>query len=280
MKQNGCKFKRAVAGASLAMLLALQGAPAVALANESIELDGANAIAVVEEEQQAVASLEEGQEVESQSEATNTVFGTAEEVSFGIPVEGEFSYDAKGNFETYYYKFKTSTFHARYQVTLDSLSGKRVHFEVRDQNNEKWKGTGGSTAKNFCYTTSRGYCYKDNADFDTWFYVKVVHCQAQRYDKFRLTVTELPSISSATVTGIKASKWYTGKEIEQEPVVELDGVTLREGYDYSISYKNNKLVGMATMTITGAGAYSGTIVETFDIVNAKNPIKAKATKSS
>lgn len=280
MKQNGCKFKCVVAGASLAMLLALQGMPTVALASESVNLDGGDAIEIVEEgAQQDVEPLDEDLGVQVQSDATNTVFSRAQEISLGSTVEREFSLNKLLQFENYYYKFKTTGRRARYQVTIDSLNGKRIHFEVRDQNNDKWQGSGGSSGRNFCYTTSRGYCYKDDADFEAWYYIKVTHNKAKRYDKFALTVTELPDISSSEITGIK-NKSYTGEAVVLDPVVTFEGNVLREGYDYAVSYKNNKFVGTATIKIEGVGEYSGTIVRTFQIVEAKNPLVAKRKKAS
>ena len=50
---------------------------------------------------------------------------------------------------------------------------------------------------------------------------------------------------------------YTGKAIKPEVTLTLDGKTLVQGTDYTLSYKNNKKPGEATVTITGAGAYDG-----------------------
>ena len=71
-------------------------------------------------------------------------------------------------------------------------------------------------------------------------------------------------ISGAAVSFAKA-KTYTGKSITQTPVVKLSGKTLKSGTDYTVTYKNNKSVGTATVTITGKGAYTGTVTKTFKI---------------
>ena len=81
------------------------------------------------------------------------------------------------------------------------------------------------------------------------------------------------SIAKATVSGIK-NKTYTGKSLTQVPIVKLGGKTLKKGTDYTVSIKNNKAVGKATVTITGRGAYIGTISKSFKI----NP-KGTALKS-
>ena len=84
---------------------------------------------------------------------------------------------------------------------------------------------------------------------------------------------ETTEIAPAKVTGITA-KTYTGKALTQsglKVVLTVDGkpLTLKEGTDYTLSYKNNKLAGKATLTITGTGAYAGAITKTFTIKPAK-----------
>lgn len=82
-------------------------------------------------------------------------------------------------------------------------------------------------------------------------------------------------VSKSTVSGVKA-KTYKGKALTQSPTVKLNGVNLIKGTDYTLSYKNNKKVGTATMTITGMGKYTGTKNVTFKINKAAQPMKATA----
>ena len=42
---------------------------------------------------------------------------------------------------------------------------------------------------------------------------------------------------------------YTGKALEPIPVIKLNNKTLKAGRDYSISYKDNKNVGLATVVL-------------------------------
>ena len=72
------------------------------------------------------------------------------------------------------------------------------------------------------------------------------------------------SVAKAKVTGIKAKTW-TSSALKQSPAVKLSGKTLKRGTDYTITYKNNKNVGKATLTITGKGKYKGKITKTFKI---------------
>ena len=65
------------------------------------------------------------------------------------------------------------------------------------------------------------------------------------------------SIKDAKVTLAFEQKVYTGKAIKPAVTVEYDGVKLKKGTDYTVTYKNNKKVGTASVTITGKGNYSG-----------------------
>lgn len=74
-------------------------------------------------------------------------------------------------------------------------------------------------------------------------------------------------IGSATVT-VDGSFTYTGEAHTPEPRVSLDGRTLVKGTDYTVSYRNNINAGTATITITAAGNYSGSVSVTFTIAKA------------
>ena len=71
------------------------------------------------------------------------------------------------------------------------------------------------------------------------------------------------SISGATVS--VATQSYTGKALTPKPTVKVGSTTLKEGADYSLSYKNNTNVGTATVAITGKGNYTGERKATFKI---------------
>lgn len=81
------------------------------------------------------------------------------------------------------------------------------------------------------------------------------------------------SMSNVSVKKI-ANKAYTGKLIKPLPVVTYNGTTLKKGTDYTLSYKNNKKTGKATITIKGMGSYSGTKTVYFYIVPKKSVIKS------
>lgn len=49
------------------------------------------------------------------------------------------------------------------------------------------------------------------------------------------------------------------------PAVKVGGRTLKNGTDFTVSYKNNTEPGTATLTVTGKGNYSGSVSKTFKI---------------
>lgn len=59
---------------------------------------------------------------------------------------------------------------------------------------------------------------------------------------------------------------YTGKAITKNLIIMQGNETYHEGKDFTVSYKNNKKVGTASVTITGKGLLKGTVKAQFKIV--------------
>ena len=78
-------------------------------------------------------------------------------------------------------------------------------------------------------------------------------------------INTLP-MSKVSITGISSSFDYTGSAIEQSGY-SLNGGTLVEGRDYTVSYSNNVNAGKnkAVITFTGKGIYSGSQKKKFTI---------------
>ena len=95
-----------------------------------------------------------------------------------------------------------------------------------------------------------------------------------------LETAEIPalsriSISKASVTLSTSTYAYDGKAKKPGVTVKLNGKTLKNGTDYTVSYSNNTKVGTATVKITGKGNYTGSVSKTFKIKN--NFKKAKVS---
>jgi len=59
---------------------------------------------------------------------------------------------------------------------------------------------------------------------------------------------------------------YTGKKIEPKLKLTYKGEALEKGKDYKVAWEDNKKIGIATVTITGKGRYTGTKTEKFQIL--------------
>ena len=87
-----------------------------------------------------------------------------------------------------------------------------------------------------------------------------------------LETAEIPalsriSISNASVTLSTSTYAYDGKAKKPGVTVKLNGKTLKNGTDYTVSYSNNTKVGTATVKITGKGNYTGSVSKTYSIKN-------------
>ena len=87
-----------------------------------------------------------------------------------------------------------------------------------------------------------------------------------------LETAEIPalsriSISKASVTLSTSIYAYDGKAKKPGVTVKLNGKTLKNGTDYTVSYSNNTKVGTAKVTITGKGNYTGLVSKTYSIKN-------------
>ena len=87
-----------------------------------------------------------------------------------------------------------------------------------------------------------------------------------------LETAEIPalsriSISKASVTLSTSTYAYDGKAKKPGVTVKLNGKTLKNGTDYTVSYSNNTKVGTATVKITGKGNYTGSVSKTYSIKN-------------
>ena len=81
--------------------------------------------------------------------------------------------------------------------------------------------------------------------------------------KKTFTIKKL-GISATAVSGT-GNKVYTGSAIKPVPAVKAGGRTLKNGTDFTVSYKSTTEPGTATLKVTGKGNYSGSVSKTFKI---------------
>ena len=72
-------------------------------------------------------------------------------------------------------------------------------------------------------------------------------------------------IAQATVAQIPDQS-ETGQAVCPKPVVKVGAVTLVEGMDYTVSYRDNVKAGAATVVVRGMGNYTGTKTAGFEIL--------------
>ncbi len=102
-------------------------------------------------------------------------------------------------------------------------------------------------------------------------YVDKSFYKVTKVSESEYTVTPLAKVkmtdSKISVTAIPNQKYskYTSK-YEPKPVVKYNGITLAEGSDYTLTYRNNTNIGTAYIDIKGIGNYEGTRTVSFNIV--------------
>ena len=83
------------------------------------------------------------------------------------------------------------------------------------------------------------------------------------------------SIAPAAMSGVAIApvtdQAWTGGAVTPRPTVKRGATALREGSDYTLSYRNNVNPGTATVIVTGKGNYSGSRTATFRIVEPSAP---------
>ena len=91
--------------------------------------------------------------------------------------------------------------------------------------------------------------------------------------------TETPKVNISKCKLTVPSQVYTGKVLKPAVTVKYGKKALKKGTDYTVSYKNNKAIGTATVTVEGKGNYTGTAKKTFKInPKAVSGLKLKAGK--
>ena len=88
---------------------------------------------------------------------------------------------------------------------------------------------------------------------------------------------EKTSIDNASVV-LSKSKFRYNAKVQKPSVKTINGMTLKAGIDYNVTWSNpsSKNAGKYTVNIQGKGAYTGSTKATYRIYKAKNPIILKA----
>lgn len=94
----------------------------------------------------------------------------------------------------------------------------------------------------------------------------------------RITVNSLAASTAAVnialaanlTASVAAEVTYTGSAQTPAVTVKSNGLTLAQGTDYTLQYKNNIMPGKATAIVTGTGAYAGLTVTKYFVILPKS----------
>ena len=88
------------------------------------------------------------------------------------------------------------------------------------------------------------------------------------------------SLAKASIDKISSRYTTSLSDVKPKPKVKLAGKTLKEGADYTVSYKNNRKPGTASLTVKGKGKYTGHKTVKFKLVNMGDDLARAACKLS
>lgn len=122
----------------------------------------------------------------------------------------------------------------------------------------------------FCHTTQPDGMATEQAVYALAAYSRLVEGKNSLYDMVDAEVIYTGSVDDLDVTLKETEVSYDGKAKTPKVAVTSGTRTLVENEDYTVSYSNNKEIGVATATVTGLGAFSGSVSESF-IINPSAP---------
>ena len=73
-------------------------------------------------------------------------------------------------------------------------------------------------------------------------------------------------IANAKITLSKAPYIYSPNGVFPSVTVKYGKKTLSKGTDYTVTYTNNKAIGVATLTVKGIGSYVGSVSKSFTVI--------------
>ena len=77
---------------------------------------------------------------------------------------------------------------------------------------------------------------------------------------------EFIDLTGAEITLDKSAYEYTGEDIQPKVTVKLGGIEFKQDENYTVSFENNRNVGVGTVKISGEGYYMGEVTKSFLIV--------------
>lgn len=121
----------------------------------------------------------------------------------------------------------------------------------------------------FCHTTQPDGMATEQAVYALAAYSRFVEGKGSLYDMSDAVVIYTGSVDDFVVTLKETEVSYDGKAKTPRVTVTNGKRTLAENEDYTVTYTDNQKIGAANVTITGMGAFSGSVSERFLIIPAE-----------
>ncbi len=165
------------------------------------------------------------------------------------------------------YTYGASTTATPLSVKASSSDGGELTYQWYRSSTKK--NSGGTAIKN---ATSSSYKPSISKAGTTYYYCVITNTTASALTTKSVSKASgvatikvnAASISKMKLTGL-STKTYTGKAICPSLKVKLGSKTLCNKKDYTITFKNNKAIGKATVTIKGIGNYKDSRTYSFTI---------------
>ncbi len=139
------------------------------------------------------------------------------------------------------------------KTKITAVNGQTVTFTYSEEETTGYTETMPSYSDHGEYTV---YCKISAPNHDDYFCSATVTVNVKAYNTTDFDSTAISDLP------------YTGDEQEPIPEIVYNQMTLSETTDMTLSYTDNKLVGLATVSVTFIGNYSGSTSVTFNIIRA------------
>jgi hypothetical protein len=110
-------------------------------------------------------------------------------------------------------------------------------------------------------------------------YVRVARAGYTTWESGLTTATISQKAITSDMISDVASAVYTGTAIKPQLTVNNGSTVLKNGTDYTIDYSNNTDIGIAEVTVTGCGNYTGAVTKKFAIYAKDTGVEIKTSQT-
>ena len=158
------------------------------------------------------------------------------------------------------------------EITLSTTNGSAIYSGSATNGEASVTVSDPTTGATIKYGTKSGTYNLDaiptytKVDTYTVYYKVTATNYTTKTGKFTITINAKPITDDDVTFANISDQTYTGSAIKPAPSISYNGTSLVSGTDYSATYVYNTKPGVASITVTGKGNYSGSKVITFNII--------------